>query len=107
MASVPTKAVWVDGKKGKGKVLLDKAGFRLRYKKKDGGKKYFICPRKEDTQSMVEYGSPGGIFCTGGRLSLVTCFPWCYIVPGGRFCTGGRLLEWQIVRVAYFFGACW
>lgn len=53
MTSVPTKAVWVDGKKGKGKVLIDMAGFRLRYKKKDGGKKYFICPRKEDTQCMV------------------------------------------------------
>ena len=53
MTSVPTKAVWVDGNKGKGKVLIDMAGFRLRYKKKDGGKKYFICPRKEDTQCMV------------------------------------------------------
>ena len=30
MASVPSMAVWVDGKKGKRKVLLDKAGYRLR-----------------------------------------------------------------------------
>ena len=45
---VPSKARWVEGLKGQGKILLDPFGFRMRFKKTDGGKKYYICPRKAD-----------------------------------------------------------
>ena len=53
MAFFPTKAEWVDGKKGQGNILLDQQGFRMRLKKKEGKRKYYICPRKVDLNCPV------------------------------------------------------
>ena len=34
-------------------ILIDQQGFRMRLKKKDGKKKYYICPRKVDLNCPV------------------------------------------------------
>ena len=51
--NTPTQARWVDGLRGKGKVLLDSKGHRMRYKKQVDGKKYFVCARKDDLKCAV------------------------------------------------------
>lgn len=48
-----TQARWVDGLRGKGKVLLDQKGFRMRYKKEVKGKKFFVCALKDDLHCAV------------------------------------------------------
>ena len=53
MASVPSKAKWVDGEKGRGKILLDPQGFKLRFKKSEKGKKYYVCSRRADLKCPV------------------------------------------------------
>ena len=50
---LPSKARWVEGLKGQGKVLLDPIGFRMRFKKSEGGKKYYMCTRKNDLKCPV------------------------------------------------------
>ena len=33
--------------------MLDPLGFRMRFKKAEGGKKYYVCPRKSDLNCPV------------------------------------------------------
>ena len=53
MPPLPTKAEWAPALKGKGRILIDSDGFRMRFKKSETGKKYFICPRREDLKCPV------------------------------------------------------
>ena len=39
MPSLPTKSEWAPALKGKGRILLDPDGFRMKYKKSETGKK--------------------------------------------------------------------
>ena len=44
---LPVDAIWIKAKKGGGRILLDPNGFRLRFKKEENGRKYFVCTKKD------------------------------------------------------------
>ena len=50
---VKVKARWMDGQRGKGKVLVDPEGHKLRFKKTELGKKYYVCSRRADLKCPV------------------------------------------------------